>query len=413
MSREDLDTLLAYPPSSARTANPNSLAFRCADRPRAAQCNPILLVNDNVHAFISQSQTRCRPRQSGYGNSIRPIQRSCRHALSHSDCAIVARRGLAAASRATARDGHSAETELLREWPKEGPKPLWSVGVGSGWSGPVVVGGKVLIHHRVGDNEVLQCLNAVDGNEIWKYTTATGYTDDFQFDDGPRATPSVVGNSVYTLGADGKLSCVSFDKGQRIWDRDLSVDYPSKKGYFGVATSPLVDDERVYVNVGAKGAGMVAFDRKTGKDVWKSSDDEASYSSPVLATLAAKPRLVCFTRAGLLVLNPATGERIQARPFRARIQASVNAATPLVSGNQIFLTASYNTGAILLEAANDDWKEIWKNDSSLSCHYNTPVKVGEFLFGVDGRQEAGPELHASNGRPAKCAGPKRVSVVLH
>src|SRR5262249_13796995 len=214
------------------------------------------------------------------------------------------------------RDGHSPETKLLREWPKDGPKQLWSVGVGVGWSGPVVVGGKVLLHHRVGDDEVLQCWNAADGKEVWKYAVATGYTDDyFPADDGPRATPAVVGNHVYTLGAEGKLSCVTLDDGKRVWDRDLSKDYPFKKGYFGVAPSPLVDDERIYVNVGSQGAGVVAFDRKNGKVVWKASDDEASYSSPVLATLAGKSTLVCFTRAGLLVLEPATGKQLHAMPF--------------------------------------------------------------------------------------------------
>lgn len=290
------------------------------------------------------------------------------------------------------RDGHSPETKLLHEWPKDGPKQIWTANVGVGWSGPVGVGGKVLLHHRVGDDEVLQCWSAADGKDVWKYSVVTGYTDDyFPADDGPRATPAVVGNHVFTLGAEGKLSCVALDDGKRVWDRDLSKDYPFKKGYFGVASSPLVDDERVYINVGSAGAGVVAFDRKSGKEIWKATDDEASYSSPVLATLAGKPALVCFTRAGLLVLEPATGKQQHAMPFRARIQASVNAATPLVSGDRVFLTSSYNTGAILLDA-KDNWKPIWKNDESLSSHYNTPVKVGDFLYGVDGRQESGAEL---------------------
>ena len=185
---------------------------------------------------------------------------------------------------------------------------------------------------------------------------------------------------------------MTLDDGKRLWDRDLSNDYPSKKGYFGVGTSPLVDAERVYVNVGSKGAGVVAFDRKTGKELWKSSDDGASYSSPVLAKLGGKSQLIVFTRAGLLVLEPDSGKFVHSMPFRARIDASVNAATPLVDGNRVFLTSSYNTGAILLEAGKDDWKTVWKNDDSLSCHYNTPVKVGDFLYGIHGRQEAGGEL---------------------
>src|SRR5262249_18760563 len=159
---------------------------------------------------------------------------------------------------------------------------------------------------------------------------------------------------------DGKLSCVTLDKGVRVWDRDLMSDYSSKKGYFGVAPSPVVDDARVYVNVGAKGAGVVAFDRKSGKEVWKSSDDGASYSSPVLAKVNGKMRLVCFTRNGLLVLEPDDGKAVHSMRFRARIDASVNAATPLVDGDRVFLTSSYNTGAVLLDASKDEWKQIWK-----------------------------------------------------
>src|SRR5260370_157520 len=237
------------------------------------------------------------------------------------------------------RDGHSPETKLLREWPKDGPKKLWSADIGSGWSGPVAIGGKVLFHHRVDGDEVLQCWNSADGKDGWKYAVPTGYIDDFRFDDGPRGTPAMIEDHVYTLGAEGKLSCVTLGEGKRVWDRDLSKDYPFNKGYFGVGPSPLVDDERVYVNVGSMGAGVVAFDRKIGKELWKSSDDGASYSSPVLAKLGGKLRLVCFSRAVLLVLEPDNGKDVHSMPFRARIQASGNDATPLVDGNRRFLTA--------------------------------------------------------------------------
>jgi outer membrane protein assembly factor BamB len=290
------------------------------------------------------------------------------------------------------RDGHSPETGLKREWTKNGPAKHWEVAVGAGFSSPVVANGKAVLFHRVGDEEILDCWDAATGKHQWKAKSATGYVDDFRFDDGPRGTPAVVDGRVYSLGAEGRLACVQLDSGRPVWDRDLAKDYPFKKGYFGVGTSPIVDRERVYVNIGSKGTGVIALDRNTGKDIWRVSDDEASYSTPALAEIGGKTRLLCLTRKGLLVLNPADGNIEHDMYFRARIQASVNAATPLVSGSNVFLTASYNTGAILLEAGKNGWKEIWKSDDALSCHYNTPVKIGDIVYGVHGRQEYGPEL---------------------
>ena len=290
------------------------------------------------------------------------------------------------------RDGHSPETGLAREWPAGGPAKLWEAEIGAGFSGPVVSGGKVLLFHRLGDEEVLQCWNAANGKPLWKHSAATAYVDDFGFDEGPRATPSVVDGRVYTLGAEGRLSCISLEDGKKVWERHLAVDYPFNKGYFGVAGSPLVDAQRVYLNIGSKGAGVVAFDRATGKEIWKVTDDEAGYSSPVLAKLDGADRLIFFTREGLLVLDPGTGKVLHQRRFRARIRESVNAATPLVTNDQIFLSASYNTGALLLDWHKGEPRDLWHNDSSLSCHYNTPVKIGEQLYGIHGRQESGAGL---------------------
>ena len=119
---------------------------------------------------------------------------------------------------------------------------------------------------------------------MWKYAAPTAYVDQFGFDEGPRATPSIVDGKVYTLGAEGRLSCVDLTKGQRVWERHLALDYPFKQSYFGVGTSSLVDDKRLYINVGSKGAGIVALDRETGKELWKATDDDGSYSSSVLVT---------------------------------------------------------------------------------------------------------------------------------
>jgi outer membrane protein assembly factor BamB len=287
------------------------------------------------------------------------------------------------------RAGVSSETPLARQWGQDGPKVLWKKSVGSGWSAPVVVAEKLIIFHRVENEEVLECLEASSGKSHWKESYRTGYTDDFNFDDGPRGTPLVWKETIFTLGANGDLSAWKLSDGKRIWQRNINKDYEVEKAFFGVGTSPMIADGKLLINVGGKGAGVVAFDPANGKEVWKSSDDGVSYSSPVLATIDGEELAIFFTRKGLLALKPGTGKVVYSYPWRPRINASVNAASPIVHDNQIFISTSYNTGAVLLEASKGELKEIWKGDRSMSCHYNTPVLFKEHLFGLDGRQEGG------------------------
>lgn len=287
------------------------------------------------------------------------------------------------------RDGHSTETKLLWDWPPAGPPIAWKMEVGSGWAGPVVAAGKLILFHRVDDQEVVACLNPVTGKEIWSFKYLTKYRDQFGFDDGPRATPTIADGKIFTLGANGDLHTLELGNGNKLWSRNILLDYKSSKGFFGVACSPLYVGGKLLVNVGGKGAGVVAFDPATGKELWKATDDEASYSSPTTADLHGKPAVIFLTRAGLKVFDPATGTVLHEFPWRPRINESVNAATPLVWKDEIFITVSYSTGAALLNTKDAEVAEIWSNDKSLSCQYNTPVRVGDYLFGVHGRSDVG------------------------
>ncbi len=288
-----------------------------------------------------------------------------------------------------ARDGHSAEKGLNWNWPRGGPKVLWKLDVGSGWAGPVVAGERLIFFHRVGNEEIVLCLDPVTGKEKWKHRYTTKYRDDFNFDDGPRATPTVAGTKVFTLGANGDLSGLDLATGKALWHRNLLEQYKPRKGFFGAACSPLVMGERVLVNVGGKNAGVIALDASTGKELWKSTSDGASYSSPTTAELDGKPVAVFLTRAGLRVLEPATGKSLYDFPWKPRIEASVQAATPLVWKNEIFLTVSYATGAALLKANKGELEEVWSGDKALSSQYNTPVRVGDYLYGTHGRSDVG------------------------
>jgi outer membrane protein assembly factor BamB len=285
------------------------------------------------------------------------------------------------------RNAVSAETGLAKSWPDKGPPVLWEREVGEGYSAPVVSGDTLVLLHRVGDDEVVEALDAATGKPRWKFAYGTKYRDPLGKGDGPRSTPLIAGGKVYTLGAEGMLHCLDLKDGTKVWEKALAKDYEMRESFFGVGTSPIVEGDLLLVNVGSRGAGIVAFDKAIGKEVWKATDDEASYSSPVAATIDDARHVFFFTRTGLVDLDPKDGKVRFSKRWRSRMNASVNAAAPLVVGDRVFLSASYGTGAVLLRVGKDGAEEVWQSDLCLSCHYNTPVQKDGYLYGIDGRQE--------------------------
>src|SRR5438093_3225938 len=207
------------------------------------------------------------------------------------------------------RNGVYPGTDLAESWSKEGPPIIWQKKVGQGFSGPVVVAGKLILFHRLDDKETVECLEAKTGKPLWSFDYPTSYRDDFGFDEGPRATPAVAEGRVYTFGAEGVLHCLDFATGKKLWSINCKSDFHSSKGFFGIACSPLVEGNSVLLDVGGNpGAGVVAFAKEDGKVLWKATDDEASYSSPTAGTINGQ-RLICtLTRSRLLGLEPAAGK---------------------------------------------------------------------------------------------------------
>jgi outer membrane protein assembly factor BamB len=271
---------------------------------------------------------------------------------------------------------------------------VWRKPVGHGFAGPVVVGGRVIVFHRIGNNEIIDALDAATGTSQWRYQYPTAYRDDFGFDDGPRAVPVVVNGIVYTYGAEGQLHAVDLANGQRVWSEDAMRRFNVPKGFFGAAGSPLVDDGRVLINPGGPKAGVVAFDAKTGRVLWSATDDPASYSSGIAATIAGRRYAIFLTRNGLLGLDPGTGAIAFQRNWRARAASSVNVATPLVVGDLIFVSAEYGPGAGVLRLEGSKLVEQWTSDDVLSNHYATSVHRDGYLYGFHGRQEFGPSLRS-------------------
>jgi outer membrane protein assembly factor BamB len=299
------------------------------------------------------------------------------------------------------RNGVSTETGLDSGYGKKGPRVIWERPIGQGWSGPVVAGDRLILFHRIGDNEIVQCLSAADGKEHWKFEYPTNYVDDFNFDPGPRATPLIGGPHVYTLGAEGKMHCLDLASGKKVWARALSEEYKAGKGFFGIATSPILEADLLLVNIGGKDAGIVALNKDTGKEVWKATRDAAGYSSPVVATMHGDRQAVFLTREGIVALNPSSGKVLFQKRWRSRNNASVNAATPVVAGNEVFFSASYETGGIVLAARSQGYEEIWSNDESLSCHYGTPIHKEGYLYGFHGRQERKASLRCIDWKTGK------------
>jgi outer membrane protein assembly factor BamB len=302
------------------------------------------------------------------------------------------------------RNGVSTETGLIGTWPRRGPPVLWEREVGPGYSGPVILGSALILFHRQDNGEVIECLDAATGKGRWKVVYPTAYVDDYGKGDGPRSTPVVAGNRVYTVGAEGRLHCLELDTGKILWKRSLLEDYPARKNFFGVGSSPLLEGDFLLVNVGAKGAGIVAFDKDMGKEVWKATDQQASYSSPIAATIHGTRHVFFFTREGLVSLDPRTGTVRFNKPWRSRFAASVNAATPVVADDLVFISGSYNTGAALLRlggAGAEGATEVWKSDEVLSNHYDTSIYHQGFLYGIDGRQEVGVQLRCVEMKTGK------------
>jgi outer membrane protein assembly factor BamB len=299
------------------------------------------------------------------------------------------------------RNGVYRGPPLAEMWGAQGPRVVWRKTVGQGFSGPVVAQGRVILFHRVGAEEVVEALDARTGAGRWRYAYATTYRDDFGFDEGPRAVPVVAGGVVYTFGAQGQLHALDLAKGTRIWSEDTMQRFRVPKGFFGAAGSPLVEDGRVLANVGGPNAGIVAFEARTGKVLWTATSDQASYSSPAGATVAGRRVAIFLTRAGVVGLDPATGDIRFQRPWRARLAASVNVATPLVIGDLLFVSAEYGPGAGVFRLDGSTLTQVWASDDALTNHYATSVYHDGYLYGFHGRQEFGQSLRAIELRTGK------------
>lgn len=310
-------------------------------------------------------------------------------------------------------NGRSSLRGMPVPWPVGGPRIVWHCEVGEGYCGPAVALGRCVLCDRVGGEVRVRCLAAATGRELWQKRYATDYVDTFGYDGGPRATAVIAGDAVITFGPEGRLECRSLADGESRWHVDTAAAYHVVRNFFGVGAAPLVVDvgeERLVIaQVGGsppgsaapsperldmvKGldSGLVAFDLATGRERWRSSDQLASYSAPVRATIDGRDRVLAWMRDRFLVVDPRTGAIQADVRWRADELFSVVAASPVVAGNEILLSETYGPGSVLLALTAAGLQTVRKDPAGgrpnrgLRAHWATPVLHDGHLYGSSGR----------------------------
>jgi outer membrane protein assembly factor BamB len=306
------------------------------------------------------------------------------------------------------RDGSTAEK--VGPWKgTDGLKVLWRVPVGEGYSSPVVAAGRVFVHARVKDREEEEvvALDAGTGKPLWKdayerpaYKSVVGT--------GPRATPTVAGKRLFTLGINGVLSCYEVEGGKRRWQTDLYKHFKADLPGFAVCCSPLVIGNRVIVSVGGKGRCAVALHADTGEVLWQALDDAASTSSPVLFAGGERPRgsapdVVLMTPLRLVGLDPLDGTLRWEHPMV--FQPRGTSPTPIAVGKQVIASTQAH-GAVSVRVGKKDDRPAaemaWQN-KDLKSYFSSGVAAGNLLFLVTNRLQPIPSasitcLDAATGK---------------
>ncbi len=292
------------------------------------------------------------------------------------------------------RDARLDGPSLDPDWKNHPPQVLWRQSVGAAWSGFAIVGDRALTLEQHGEEELVTCRDVLTGKLLWSAASA-GHFNNSVAGEGPRTTPTVLGDRVYTLGATGSLRCLELATGKPIWMRDLLRDAGVEVPMFGFSSSPLLHDGKVIISAGigttdgkpkpgAPASSLLAYDATTGEPVWRGGSRPVNYSSPFLLTLAGMPQIVMFNTEAITAHDPATGAVLWEHLWG---KGMPHVARPIPVGeNRILFSSGYGVGSALLEitrgadgkfAATEVWKTI-----RYQAKFSNPVERGGLVYGV-------------------------------
>ncbi|MBX7104793.1 MAG: PQQ-binding-like beta-propeller repeat protein [Gemmataceae bacterium] len=287
------------------------------------------------------------------------------------------------------RDNIWRESGIVDKFPAGGPKVVWRAKVAGGYAGPAVVGNRVYVTDYVTKSDVkvdnfkrkeftgserVLCLDAATGKEVWKHEYPVTYG--ISYPAGPRCTPTVADGKVYTLGAEGNLFCFDAEKGSVIWKKDFKTEYKTKSALWGYASHPLIDGDKLLCVVGGEGSHAVAFDRNTGKELWRAETaKEQGYSPPTIITAGGARQWVLLTPEAVTSVDPATGKQYWTVPYDATSGSII--MSPVVVGEHLYV-GGYSNKNLLLKLASDKpgVDIVWRDKRN---HGLSPVNVQPFV----------------------------------
>ncbi len=293
--------------------------------------------------------------------------------------------------RGADRDGVSRETGLLDAWPAGGPRELWRVAAGAGYSGVSIDADRAFTLWQEAGKQVLVALATGSGEVLWKHALGPAFSS--PYGDGPRSTPVIDDGRVFAVDANGRLSAVRTGDGREIWSHDLEREFGARIPSIGYASTPLVEGAHLLVEVGAEERAFIAFDKRTGAVVWSSQSDEPAYVSPVVLTWQDERQVVFFSASGLYALAPGDGRLLWHHPWSSPCPSTgipLNAASPVfIPPDRLFVSSAWGDhkgGAVLriLEREGDlAVAEVW-HAPLIDSEIATAVLVDGYLYGFKG-----------------------------
>src|SRR5262245_20048720 len=287
--------------------------------------------------------------------------------------------------RGPRRDGHYSEQPILTTWPTSGLKPLWKQPAGGGYASFTIANGRAFTIEQRGREEVVAAYDVATGRELWKTSWRAEFKESMG-GNGPRATPTWADGRVFALGAEGELRALDDATGRTAWRTNILQDAGIQNLTWGRAASPLVVDEALVVLPGGpNGHSVVAYDRRSGSRVWQALDDQQSYASPMLVTLAGVRQILVFSADRLVAITPSGGEPLWSVPWPGPNR--INAAQPLVIGDdRVFISSGYGIGAAVVEVSKSasglSVREVWRN-TRMKNRFASSVLHEGFIYGLD------------------------------